>query len=250
MNNFETINLADLHNNEHFQFMTDVNVLITKLTVEELGLGERYAPFKDILSAEETTIRTELGSSISKILATIDKQRDKTWRAIDMRIKSTLLIPIDEENESASVIKAILHKYGDPRHLNYNEESSSLNSLIEDLLLPANAAEIEKIGMTLWLTKLKSLNEEFQKTFNERNLEYAGKPAGDVRTIRKQLDPAFEKILDRINAQVELNVAKPGVSTFIRELNEQIKYYNTTLASRKARGEDDDEITNTGSTSI
>ena len=240
MNELEILHLYMLRNNEHFQFMTFVDNLIVKYGAGELGIDDVYNGFKTLLTSEDNALRIELGSIKSKALEGADKLRDNTWRALDLRIDAALLIPIEDEQASAAVLRRVFNLYGDPRRLIYVEETSVISNLVADLLLPANSPHVEKLGLTTWVAKLKSLNEEFQTLFSQRNEEFAGRDSGNVHDIRIQVDPAYEKILAKINAQVELGLAKPVVANFIAELNEQIKYYKTTLAGREGRSKGND----------
>lgn len=236
MEKVEKINLAPLRNNEHSQFMTDVDKMITTLQASELGIDDLYPGFKSALNSEDTAMRIELGSIKSKTVEECDKQRGNTWSAISMRTNSALLSPFANEVASAEVIRRAIDLYGDVRTLTYNEESSATTNLVSDLLLPANAEHLNRVGIQRWVPELKSENEQFQVAFKDRNNEFAGRESGDVRAIRAQIDPIYEQIVEKINASIMMKLAKPVASTFVIQLNKQIKYNKTTLASRGSRG--------------
>lgn len=231
----ETFGLFRLHNNEHFQFMTDVDALIVKHTVTELGIDGLYTSFKNALTVEDTALRAELGSSRSKAIEEQDKLRDRTWNAIYTRTKSSLLSPMDDEVASAEAVMRIFDINGDIRNLPYNEESAAMSALTTNLLLPTNANHLEKVGITTWVNLLKTQNEEFQTLFNERNAEFAGRTSGDVRAARRVVDPLYEQIVERINAMLVLGTAKAAASIFAADLNERIGYYKATLTARSSR---------------
>lgn len=232
MNRIESLNLTKLHNNEHFQFMTDVDVLIAKCLSSELGIDVLYPNFKQALAAEEIAIRVESGSSKSKILTNLDIQRDQTYNAITIRVKSALLCPFDDEIASGQVLQRIIDQYGDFRSLPYNEESASITNFINDLLKPENVDHLEKVCIRAWVQELKNENDEFQAVFNDRNQEFAGRESGDVRISRRKLDPIYLQMAEKINATFVMEIAKPAATAFATELNEKISYYKTTLAIR------------------
>lgn len=234
----ENITLSRLRNNEHFQFMNDVDVLITTFQPTELGIDSIYRAFKAALSAEDVAIRVEAGSLKSKSIEELDNLRDKTWQAISFRVKAAKLSPFVNEVESGEIIGRILDKYGDVRMLSYNEETAALTNIISDLQTPANADHLSIVAIQRWVPELKTENEKFQALFNERNTELADRPSGDVKTARVQIDPLFTKITEKINASVVLEVAKPAALTFISQINEKIKYYKTTLAARGSKAND------------
>jgi hypothetical protein len=235
MQNIENITLTRLRNNEHFQFMTDVDRSITSIQPTELGIDTTYPAFKAALSAEEIALRAEAGSLKSKPLDQLDKLRDKTWQAILLRVKAAKLSPFANEAESAEVVQRIIDKYGDVRSLSYNEETAAITNLVTDLQATALTDHLNRLVIQRWVAELKNENEKFQALFNERNTELAGRPSGDVRAVRLQIDPLYTRIVDKINASIVLEIAKPAAITFISLLNEKIKYYKTTLVSRETK---------------
>jgi hypothetical protein len=242
MEKIEKINLAPLRNNEHFQFMTDVDKMITTSQASELGIDSLYPDFKSALNAEDAAMRVELGSIKSKTIEECDKQGGNTWSAISMRTNSALLSPFPNEVASAEIIRRAIDLYGDVRTLTYNEESAATTNLVADLLLPVNAEHLNRVGIQRWVAELKNENEQFQTAFNDRNTEFAGREIGDVRAIRGQIDPVYEKIIEKMNASIVMEVAKPAAISFASALNEKIKYYKTTLASRSSRGKKAEKV--------
>lgn len=239
----ESFGLAQLHNNEHFQFMADFDALIIMHSAAELGVDSHYSPFKSALSVEEAALGIEQGSSKSKAIEDQDKLRDKTWNAIYTRVKSGLLSPIDDEVDSAKAIMRIFDLNGDIRNLSLNEESAAMSTLTTNLLLPANATHLEKLSITTWANLLKTQNEEFKALFNERNTEFANRPSGDVRAARRAVDPLYAQIVERINATLVLGTAKANATTFATDLNERFDYYRTTLAARASRSKSKNQET-------
>lgn len=243
MEKIESMSLRELRNNEHFQFMTDVDTLITTCQSGELGIDALYPSFKEMLNAEDAAMRIEQGSSKSKTLEEVDKERDDTWFAISTKIKANLKSPVVVEMKSAEALKRIIDLYGDVRTLTYNEESAAVTNLVSDLLKPENASHLSNTGISVWVPELKSRNEQFQVLFNERNSELANRESGNVRAARKQSDSIYEQIVERINASIVMGLAKPVTDGFVKELNEKIGYYKTTLAIRAGNNKKDAVVT-------
>jgi hypothetical protein len=241
MNKIISFNAHSLRNSEHFQFMTDFDNLIAKHRFDAVLADSAYSEFKIQLKAEDVAIRIEQGSIRSKTIEQLDKSRDKTWNAISTVTDGFLDSPFDDEVKSAQVVRRVMDQYGDNRRKPYNEETASLSSLVTDFTAPANAPHVEKLHLTAWVSALKAINEEFQGTFNERNAEYSERESGDVRAVRSLVDHSYEEITMKINASIILNMAKPEVEGFVNELNEKIRYFKTTLASRAGRKKDEEK---------
>jgi hypothetical protein len=243
MEKIEFINPDRFRNDEHYQFMADLNALVTKTTPVTLNIETLYPSFADAFEQEDQVMKVELGSSRSDVIRKLDKDRDKTWNAIDMRISATVISPFPAEAQAATILKRVMDLYGDKRNSPYNEETASLTNLLSDLLSDANAPHVAAVGIRTWITALKEQNEIFQEEFDARTDENSKKIKSDTAPYRGKVDEAYFNIVNRINATIELDTQKAGVADFVRNLNEIIAYEKRTLAIRKGRklAEKDDE---------
>ena len=235
MEKIQNFSLHNFHSNEHGQFMTDVDTFILKYTALELGIDALYPTFKRLLVDEEQAISSELGSNKTERIKYLDVLRDNTLNAIYGKVESTLKSPFTDEAESARVIQHIIDIDGDIRNWPYNEETNAIANLIRKLQQTANVAHTDRIGITAWITALKTQNDDFQVLNNDRNEEFAGRTNGNTKEARKAIDPVYNQIVERINASIVLEVAKPVVAHFVNELNQKITYYKTTIANRNGR---------------
>lgn len=235
MNKIESFNLRELRNKEHYQFLTDVDVLINKLLPDELGLTSVYPAFKEALVVEEKAMKTEQGSQKSEAIEVANKLRIKTWNAIRRKIKAYQVSPFDDEVQSAERMTRILKMHGNPRSLNYIETSNAITNFVSDLQQAANASDMEKLALSAWTNELKKQNNAFQTLFDERNTELSGRESGNVLPTRQAIDPLYLKIVDKVNAAIELELAKPAAATFVSELNERVKYFKAMLNLRDSR---------------
>ena len=240
MNRIDVINLSRLHNNEHFQFMTDVQGLIGSHGAATLGIEAHYPPFEQALAEEGVALRVEQGNILSKQIAELDKLRDRTWSASSARVKATLLSPNPEDITSAEVILRIIDRYGDMRNMSYNDESAALTNLVKDMQLPENAPHLDRNGITAWVNELKGQNEQCQALLNQRNAIEAQKASGNVRMVRRMVDPLYKAMVDTINALMVLGTASPAAIAFAGHLNEQIDRYRLSLNMRAGRSNGDE----------
>lgn len=152
------------------------------------------------------------------------------------------MCPVAREVEAAELLKRVFDLYGNVRKISLIEESAALNNLIEDLEKEENAALCTIIGFTRWVTLLKEQNAEVQTLMLERRAEGAHKQSGDVKAAREVMDPIYEKMVSRLNALVELEMASPEIEEFVILLNKQIKDFEDMLATRQGQrdnGEDE-----------
>jgi len=249
MEKIEEVALSRFRNNEHFQYLTEVDRLVNANQVSALNLDSIYPEFKNLLNKEDNAMRTELGSIRSKTIEKFDALRDNSWKAIYLRVKANELSPIAAEVESAQIIKRAFDLYGDVRSLSYNEESAAINNLTNDLMQQPRWDHVTRLGLQQWVAELRSANDQFQSNFNLRSTEFSGRESGNVRAIRLQIDPIYSRMVNRINASIELNIASYQVDNFTKELNEKIRYYQIRVNTRTASGKDDDQPNETTTTS-
>jgi hypothetical protein len=235
MNKIESINLERLRNNEHAQFMADAKKCMLSKVPSDLGITDEFTEFSNLLDLENMVLIVENGSQKSKTVEQMDKLRDKTWSAINFKIRAHLNSPFTEEETSAETVKYIFDQYGDIRSLPYNEESSAMDKLLNELLADKMAVHLQKTEIKLWVAELKKQNDLFQATFNERNSEWANKLETDTKTARLQVDAKYAEIIGKVNASFTLKVAKDCTTSFAKEMNELIAYYKTTLSARTSR---------------
>lgn len=241
MEQINSIRLHSLRNNEHFQFMTDVKTGIETATPVALGLEPVFPGFKKKYNRLNAVLLVDRGSTKTEKINISDEKRDRYWSAVGGRLRATLLCPFAEEVEAAKALKRIFDLYGNVREMSYNEETAALTNLVEDYGKPENAVHCETVGITHWIAALKQENNNTQALINERNAELAGKDSGDVKAERAEIDPEYEKIVDRLNAMATLEMASPEAQDFIRQLNQRIKYYNNTLSMREGRNTAEEE---------
>ena len=242
------LSLQKLHSNEHAQFMTIFSTLIKNWNAEALGVESDFVGFEKLLADEEIAIRVAAGSALSSELERIDILRDNTWNAIWGRIQSTLQSPIDSEVKAAMVLKRIFDIDGDVRNNPYTEESNKLTNLINDLQKDENLPSLNIVGVTTWVAALKSQNEQFIAVDSSRNAEFAGRPSGNTKAVRKLIDPVYQTIIEKINATVVLGTAKPAAISFVSELNEKIAYYKNAVAIREGRSTKETKTTTSPTT--
>jgi hypothetical protein len=234
------LNLGRLRNDEHFQFMSEVDKLIEKTTTEALGISLVYNQFSSELKSEETALRVEYGSSQTKLIADADLRRDQLIRAFEMQVESLAYHWDPNVVEAARRIGRIVNQYGNLRTKNYNEESSGITHLVQEISTGTYKNDLAIMSLTDWTTQLTKVNDHFMNLFNNRADELATRASGDVSAARKLIDITYKTIVSRINALVIVN-GEENFTEFIDRLNYFINYNRNTIAARKGRKEVDAE---------
>jgi hypothetical protein len=233
MNKIESFYTGSLHNAEHFQFMFETNAAVKLYTPAILGITDVVSPFYAAFEKENAAIKVEQGSVLSEAAQTLDNLRDRTWKSAELRIQSGLLSPFEQEVESAKALKRIFYTYGDIRRHPANEESGEMTNLTEDLLRSANETDLKNLNLFAMIPELENENNQYINTVKDRNEDISGRGEGNVKAVRLEVDPAYDLIVETINASITLNLAKPEVAKFVEEHNKRIKTYEATLTARE-----------------
>lgn len=184
MNKILNLILSKLRNNEYFQFMADFLVLLNIVTPAAINSETEAVQFNEAFEKLDQELRVDKGSIFTEPLQKRDTRRDNTWRAIDGRVKATLLCPFEEEAEAAKRLKRIIDLYGDVRKLSYNEETGAITNLTGDLLSRNNSTDVNTVGLTNWVGALRDENIAFKDLQNQRDTEAAFKTSGNVKEAR------------------------------------------------------------------
>lgn len=229
--NFSNIRSSKLRNGEHAKFFTEVDNLIDESGSTALSLDDQSALFKSVLAREFEALGVIRKSALSDELEVADQPRDDTFRGTVDTAKAGLNHYDPEVRKAAAKVMVVLDSFGNVAALPYNEETIAI-SKIKTELTTKFANEVDTLGLAPWLTVLETQNTAFDTLMKERFSEEAGKTALRMKTIRQEVEAAYQKVLRRIEALIEINgMANYGV--FVAEMNSRIEKYNTIVAQRE-----------------
>lgn len=232
MRKIRVIDLTRLRNNEHAQFHQSIKVDIDNVTAAKLGIAKFYPAYIAAIDAELRAIDVEQGSKYTKTITESDGYRDQLYNSYVLALKAGKLSFDPEVQTACNNILRIVEQVGDMRKQNYNQESETLKSLVNQL--KSNYADdIIKSKTAETLNKLEEANNQFIDHFGVRAQDVALRPSGDVFTTRSPLDEIYHTIVDVVNSLVLLN-GEEDYSAFIDKVNYWIDYNNTTINMRKS----------------
>ena len=175
-------------------YVAKENLAVLKLLQVNTEFAAAFLSFeKSIKQAEKT--------GVTEILIPADDHRDNIYTGFTGAARSMLRFPDAEVAQSAAHILNITDKYGDGvARLPQREESAVLTNMVDELQNAENAVLLEKTGLTLWVQKLKEANIAFDELYSSRTEKEAEFIAGLTRTERANMQLAFEKLTQAIEA--------------------------------------------------
>jgi hypothetical protein len=127
--------------------------------------------------------------------------------------------------EAGRILRNRFDAFGRIVRKSYEEETVVVNLLIADLMSNEYAPAVAATGLNAWLTELQAAEGDFEKLFEMRSVETTGKPQGNLKEIRSEIDILYHRMTDLVSAAATLDAA--GVyEAFIARLNTEITYFN------------------------
>jgi hypothetical protein len=225
--------LSRYQNDEHYNFHTDVNGLITYFTAASLLITAEYATYASLLKDEGDALNFVRKSSYSTAVAQVDTVRDNTIAGMDDAISSGLKHFNAEIREAAKRLKILRDSSGNIARKAYSKESGDIVKLLADLRgLYATDVAVARIGE--WVDELEIDQNNFVATQNHRFDEAGEKTRLRMKEVRIDVDEAYRTLVNKINALIIVNGETPYVE-FVNKLNQRIEAYTTNLSIYKGR---------------
>ena len=100
-----------------------------------------------------------------------------------------------------------------------------------DLLLTEYAAEIEGLGVLLFVQKLKEENDLVNELLLERSKMEARRVVGGMKKARAEVFTAYHSFVRKVNALVTLN-GPEDYSAFVDAMNKMIERYEEEIIKK------------------
>jgi hypothetical protein len=225
--------MRDLQNDEHHKFHFDVKKLVDEQTANKLKINPLFASYLTALAGEDAAIKVEQGSIITKTITESDEYRDFLERGFYKFTESQTMSFDPVVRTAAEHILRKLDQYGDLRYLPYQKETDNITTRNAELF-SNYAADLATAEATERLTKIDEANNEFDSHFGNRANETAARISSNVRNARILVDPAYQAIVNQINA-LALVEGEANYAEFIDRVNYYINYYKAGIAARRGR---------------
>lgn len=239
----KNVNLSKLRNSEYCELMADTNNLLPGVLPSNPKVDELLAKFYGTYGRLDEVSSIDTGSIFTEKVRKADEERGNTWKGMDLLVEAYLHSPVEAQVESAVKIKRVFDVYGDFRSKPYAAESSDGRNLVQDLEKEENAEDCNRIKLTPWIGHYKTQLEEFKNLQRQRDAEQGEKSSGDVRAVRKEMDPIFRRVIEMVHSFMRVGMSTPEMEHFVMMMNQTVKRYNDMLAARKGRNKEIDSDT-------
>jgi hypothetical protein len=234
------IHLAHLHNEEHLDLHTGFGELVTTATPAALGIGKLWPEWLQLIGKEKEAVEFIRKSAHTLALEDADQKRDYTLVGFRALVRVNAQHFDASKKAAARRLLVIFDQYEGIENRAYNEETSSIESLLADLT--GNLTnDLTLLGINDYAAELQVCNQAFASLQAVRYTETAGKTPLRMKDIRIQIDAVYTQACAYINARMLLE-SSDVLSNFIKELNSRIDGFKNLIAQRKGRREKPENV--------
>jgi hypothetical protein len=230
-----------LRNEAHAEFHRTVNALIVEKNPADLEIATEYAAYKSACDKEITLLDIVRTSKYTQDINEQDKKRDGIYRGFAYAVQSALEDFDPDKRGAAKHIHLVLQHYGNLGRKPFDQETAAIDDLLRELqyapdTIPPEdghdsraASPVETLGLRSWLDELYAANRQFKTLMQARYDEAAHRPAEQMRATRREVDQAYYKVIERIEALE--TIRGEGIHrAFADELNAVASRYRNILA--------------------
>lgn len=228
------LNLHNLQNGEHYEFMNETNKLIQRFTAEAIDAEALYPAFEAAFADEDRSFQIIQKSDKTRTVESADKTRDITLSGFNAQVKASLNHYEAASAEAAYRLKVLVDGYGNLQSMSYDKQTAGIVNLLQELQ-GKYAADVQLLNLTGYVARIEADNTAFINIMQERYTEQSEKAAlTRLRTARLATDAAYNAIRNRINAGIIFN-GDGKYEAFVLEMNTRVARFKNAVAQRKGR---------------
>jgi hypothetical protein len=219
------IRLEHLRNEAHYQFLLLVEKLFAAHPEASAIVAPQLMELNPLVVLEGQLVDAVKASEYTAEIAEADRRVDRDIAGINAAVESALHHFDPVMAEAARRLEIRLKSFrGEIEKKPYEEESAAVKILLADLN-GAYATQVSTLNLDAWVMELAAAQEDFERLFLLRNIEWAEKPQEKLRNLQRQINTLYRSIVERIDASVVLNGEQP-LGAFVSELNREVEYFN------------------------
>ena len=230
----KSIHLYLLHNDAHFQLMTEFRDLVQTKTPEALRIETLWPTFLSKYANLDAALKKITKSAITDAIKAADAARDAAFTGISKYNKTILDYHYEPDwHEAARKIDIVLHTYGNVAAKPINEETSAIYNLVQELRSDNYRTHVNLIGLTPWVNKLGIFNNNFEQLIQERDRESETKSHISMKPARHEMDDIYREIVKTIDALIFLGQIT-GYEMFVDTYNIVVNRYITAIKQQQS----------------
>ena len=239
MTDIKTIDLPKLNNGAHYEFMKVVNDRFASETALSANATAKKAieALAAALKEEDRCLAISRKSLMTEDIREADSTRDDIYRSLRQALSGFAQAPVLDVARAAKTLALCMNSYAIKPSMQLDRETGLLHNFIADLETKY-AAEVTKLGLTLYVAPLKEANAKVEQFIVGRTTAQSAIIAGELRAARLATDAAYRHLVKFVNALAMVSDTSDydALNLF---LNEHIdRYKQEALPKAKKKDED------------
>ncbi|MFC2378451.1 MAG: DUF6261 family protein [Segatella oulorum] len=231
MVDIQKVDLVGMNNGAHYEFMKVVNDRFAAETTLSTNASAKKA-MEALAAALKEEDRCLVISR--RNLITDDKTRDDIFRSLRKAINGFTDAPVPDVAKAGKVLKQCVADYAINPAMQLDRETGLLHNFIADLETK-HAAEVAKLGLTLYVAPLKEANAKVEQFIVGRTTAQSAIIAGELRQARLATDAAYRHLVKFVNALAMVS-GTTDYDALAKFLNEHIDRYKHEVLPKKKKG--------------
>ena len=201
MVDIQKVDLVGINNGAHYEFMKVVNDRFAAETTLSTNASAKKAmeALAAALKEEDRCLVISRRNLITDDIRAADKTRDNIFRGLRKSINGFTDAPVADVAQAGKVLKQCVADYAINPAMQLDRETGLLHNFIADLETK-HAAEVAKLGLTLFVAPLKEANAKVEQFIVDRTTAQSAVIAGELRQARLAADAAYRHLVKFVNA--------------------------------------------------
>ena len=196
MIDIQKVDLVGMNNGAHYEFMKVVNDRFAAETTLSTNASAKKAmeALAAALKEEDRCLVISRRNLITDDIRAADKTRDDIFRSLRKAINGFTEAPVADVAKAGKVLQQCVADYAINPAMQLDRETGLLHNFIADLETK-HAAEVAKLGLTLYVAPLKEANAKVEQFIVDRTTAQSAVAAGELRQARLATDAAYRHLV-------------------------------------------------------
>ena len=236
MIDIQKVDLVGMNNGAHYEFMKVVNDRFAAETTLSTNASAKKAmeALTTALKEEDRCLVISRRNFITDDIREADKTRDDIFRSLRKAINGFTDAPVADVAKAGKVLKQCVADYAINPAMQLDRETGLLHNFIADLETK-HAAEVAKLGLTLYVAPLKEANAKVEQFIVDRTTAQSVIAAGELRAARLATDAAYRHLVKFVNALAMVS-GTGDYDALAKFLNEHIDRFKHEVVPKKKKG--------------
>ena len=236
MIDIQKVDLVGMNNGAHYEFMKVVNDRFAAETTLSTNASAKKAmeALAAALKEEDRCLVISRRNLITDDIRAADKTRDDIFRSLRKAINGFTEAPVADVAQAAKELQQCLVDYRIDPAMQLDRETGLLHNFIADLETKY-AAQVTKLGLTLFVAPLKEANAKVEQFIVGRTTAQSAVIAGELRQARLATDAAYRHLVKFVNALAMVS-GTTDYDALAKFLNEHIDRFKHEVLPKKKKG--------------